>query len=221
MKIYIIDNHPLYIDSLATLLPVTHCENKIYKFTNSLTAVEQLDKDPIPDLIFINIHMPTLNGIDFLKTLEQRKTLSPVIILSDNNEDELLKELVNFDVSGLIPKAYTKEQTLSALDKIFNGESYIPETVELRLTRTKRLNNNLPENDTSINALGVTRRQREVLKLAAQGHPNKAIALLLNISEHTVKSHIAAMFHLLHAKTRAECIQRAYETRLIKPPGHN
>jgi len=220
MKTYIIDTHPLYIDSLAEILHVIQADNDIFKFTSSMGAIEHLDSHSIPDLIFININMPTLDGIGFLQTLDQRKILSPVLVLADNNEQAKIKELAKFDVAGFIPKTHTKEQTLKALDKIFNGENYIPETVELRLSRSKKSIKNLPEDDTNINALGVTRRQREVLKLAAQGHANKTIATLLNISEHTVKSHIAAMFHLLHAKSRAECIQRAYKTGLIKPPDH-
>ena len=218
MKTYIIDNHPLFIDALEGLIGTFFEENTIHRYTHSLDAIADLDSKSKPDLIFMNIAMPKLDGLGFLKVLDKRKILTPIIMISDNANSELMKEVVEFDISGFIPKAHGREQILDALNRIFNGETYIPETVELRISRIKDHDNFSPQVDSSINALGVTRRQREVLKLAAKGHPNKEIALLLNISEHTVKSHMSAMFHLLHTKSRAECIQRAYQTGLISPP---
>ncbi len=221
MKTYIIDNHPLFMDSLSQLVSLIQHDNTIYKFTHTLDAVEALDKTRLPSLIFINISMPKLDGLGFLTVLQKRQILSPVIMLSDNDDIKIMKKALTFDIAGFIPKTHTSEQIQHALNQVFNGNTYIPETVELRLSRLKHLNTGQIQTDSSINALGVTRRQREVLKLAAEGHANKSIALLLNISEHTVKSHLSAMFQLLHANSRAECIQHAYQTGLIIPPDNN
>ncbi len=221
MKTYIIDNHPLFMDSLEQLVSLFQQDNTIYKYTHTLDAVEALDKTSLPGLIFINISMPKLDGLGFLKVLQKRQILSPVIMLSDNDDIKIMKKALTYDIAGFLPKTHSQTQIQSALNQIFNGNTYIPETVELRLSRIKDLTTGRIQTDSSINALGVTRRQREVLKLAAQGHANKSIALLMNISEHTVKSHLAAMFQLLHAKSRAECVQRAYQTGLINPPENN
>jgi len=220
MKTYIIDSHPLFIDSLSLIVSDILASSDVQDFTESIKAVEAIENHGIPDLIFINISMPKLTGLEFLKVLDKRKILTPVIMITDNDDSQLLKELLAYDIAGFIPKSHTKEQISQALNNIINGETYIPETVEIRVSRVKELDKLQPQADSSINALGVTRRQREVLKLAAKGHPNKEIALLLNISEHTVKSHISAIFQLLHTKSRSECIQRAYQTGLISPPNH-
>ncbi|VAW93644.1 hypothetical protein MNBD_GAMMA23-666 [hydrothermal vent metagenome] len=221
MKTYIIDNHPLFMDSLAQLVSLFQQDNTIYKYIQTLDAIEALDKTSLPSLIFINISMPKLDGLGFLKVLQKRQILTPVIMLSDNDDIKTMKKALAFDIAGFIPKTHSHAQIQHALNQIFNGNTYIPETVELRLSRIKDLTTGRIQMDSSINALGVTRRQREVLKLAAQGHANKSIALMMNISEHTVKSHLAAMFQLLHAKSRAECVQRAYQTGLIAPPDNN
>jgi len=218
MKTYIIDNHPLFMDSLEQVTRLFQNDNTIYQYTNTLDAIKALNNNSLPSLIFINISMPKLGGLDFLKVLKERKILSPVIMLSDNDDIKVMRTALTFDIAGFIPKTYTAKQIQNALTQIFNGNTYIPETVELRLSRLKDFNTDRIQTDSSINVLGVTPRQREVLKLAAQGHANKSIALLLNITEHTVKSHLSAMFHLLHTKNRAECIQRAYQTGLIRPP---
>ena len=221
MKTYIIDNHPLFMDSLEQITRLFQSENSIHKYTNTLDAIEALDKTSLPSLIFINISMPKLDGLGFLKVLKKRSILSPVIMLSNDDDIKAMKKALSFDIAGFLPKTHTRDQIQNALNQIFNGNTYIPETIELRISRIKSGDTDKLQIDSSINALGVTRRQREVLKLAAEGHTNKAIALLLNISDHTVKSHLSAMFHLLRSKSRAECIQRAYQTGLISPPKNN
>ena len=209
------------MDALGGLVKLFQFNSTIYKYTNTLDAIEALDKTSLPSLIFVNMSMPKLDGLGFLKVLQERQILTPVIMLSDNDDIKLMKKALRYDIAGFVPKTHSPAQIQNALNQIFNGNTYIPETVELRLSRIKNLTTDKLQADSSINVLGVTRRQREVLKLAAQGHTNKAIALMLNISEHTVKSHISAMFQLLHAKSRVECVQRAYQTGLIRPPESN
>lgn len=218
MKAFIIDPHPLFMDALERSISVLQEASTIYKFTNTLDAIKAIESQTPPDLIFINIDMPKLDGLSFLKVINKRHIYSPVVMLCDLTDCSQMGELLNADIAGFIPKSHKHSQILIALNKIFDGETYIPETIELRLSRLKEQDFAQTQLDSSINALGVTRRQREVLKLAALGHANKAIGLLLNITDHTVKSHMSAMFQLLHAKSRAECIQRAYQTGLIRPP---
>ena len=221
MKTYIIDNHPLFMDALEQVTLQFQNNSTIYKYKDTLEAIEALENNSLPGLIFINISMPRLDGVAFLKVLKERNILTPVIMLSDNDDLKAMRKALAYDIAGFIPKTHNQEQIQHALNQIFNGNTYIPPTVELRLSRIKDFDTNRLQVDSSINVLGVTPRQREVLKLAAQGHTNKSIALLLNITEHTVKSHLSAMYHLLHAKSRAECIQRAYQTGLISPPTNN
>ena len=111
---------------------------------------------------------------------------------------------------------------LSALRDVLAGRIYIPKAMQAQVARLQKMTlEDVPVLESGINRIGVTRRQREVLKKLASGMSNREIALAMNLSESTIKSHVYTLFKLLQAESRIECVSRAYQTGLIKPPEKN
>jgi DNA-binding NarL/FixJ family response regulator len=115
---------------------------------------------------------------------------------------------------GFIPKSFSSEKILSAINKVLEGEIYIPDSVQVLLSRLAS-HSNVALKKQEIRKSGITNKQVEVLNLLAKGHSNEQISILLHRTEHTVKSHVAALFQILGAKNRTECVKIAEKRGLI------
>ncbi len=219
MKILIVDDHRLFLDGVCHVVEqLDHGSIQCLPVADAIQALSMLDVDPDIELILLDINMPRLDGIGFLDSVQRRGLSVPVVAVSATEEPEQVLEVLNHGALGFIPKSHDSAQMLHAIREVLAGNLYLPAELgtAVERLRSSQLANSDP--DSSYNQVGVTRRQREVLKLVARGYTNKDIALTLHLSEATVKSHLYALFQLLHAKSRAECVRNAYKIGLIKPP---
>lgn len=219
MKILIVDDHRLFLEGVCHVVErLDHGNIECLPVADAMQALSMLDIDHDIELILLDINMPRLDGIGFLDSVQQRGITVPVVAVSATEDPQQVLNVLNHGALGFIPKSHDSEQMLHAIRQVLDGNMYLPAEIN---TAVERLKHNPVANadpDSNYNQVGVTRRQREVLKLVANGFSNKDIALTLHLSEATVKSHIYALFQLLHAKSRAECVQNAYRIGLIKPP---
>ena len=110
-----------------------------------------------------------------------------------------------------IPKSYNSQKMVAALQQVLTGEIYIPDSIQNQLAR-------LPKKDHAkkrVENINLSKKQLQILTLIAKGLSNQQIATLLNRSEHTVKSHVSALFQILGANNRTECVKLAKQQLLI------
>ena len=204
MNILIVDDHKLFLDGFCLLLKKLNHQVSISAFESAGKALQLLDDSSEWDLIILDITLPDLNGIDVLKTIREKKLLTPVVFVSATENIYKIACTYYLGANGFIPKACDTQVMLTALQTILDGEIYY--YPELKLVIEKQLNE-LSVQD-SIHK-GLTARQLEVLKIMSQGASNKEIAEMLFISEPTVKSHISIIYQLFGVKKRVECIRKA------------
>lgn len=205
MRVLIADDHRLIIEGVKTKFEELDEEVEFVEAMTVAELHEQLERTPLPDVAVIDLSMPGASGPDHIAVVLRRYPDMPVVVLSGAEDATQMKVLLDLGVRGYIPKAYSPEIMLSAVRLVLSGGVYVP---PMLLSAAPGATNNSHRSLGSLDALRelLTERQIEVLRLLSQGKPNKSIARDLNISEGTVKIHLAAIFRALDVRNRVEAV---------------
>ena len=132
----------------------------------------------------------------------------PILVVTGSESIQLAQEMMRADVHGYILKSSALLELRKAVKEVLAGRRYVPQEWEGLLTKDKKSS----EGDLRIK---ITDRQLDVLYLMAQGHPNKIIADWLGVSEHTVKTHVQALFEVFEVKNRTACVREAEKLGIL------
>lgn len=207
MKILVIDDHPLFVEGISLVLKRLTGPVAITKTDSAQGAVDQLELDADFDLILLDLNMPGMDGLSLLKRFKVDELCIPVVIVSSEEKGQMIQQAFDWGAMGYIPKSHSANEILMAINSILEGELYVPQRVQALLDR-------LPVKQ--IAQSGISNKQYEVLELLASGYSNEQIATVLHRTEHTVKSHVSALFQILGAKNRTECVKIAEKRGLIR-----
>lgn len=217
MKILLADDHTLFRE--AMLHPLRQLDENAEIFqagtaTQALTIAQ--DKTDL-DLVLLDLNMPGMDGLTAVMTFRDRFPDLPLVVLSANEEHDDIQAVLDAGAMGFVPKSSSTQVMLGALRLVLSGGPYIP---PLLLQRAQyAIDPPTKSQPRTIPTAGVmddlTPRQFEVLEALAEGLSNKLIGRKLELSEGTVKVHLAAIFRTLDAKNRTDAVIRAQD-RLIK-----
>ena len=203
-SILIIDDHPLFRIGITFLLgqleeSVTVIESSCYD-----EAIQHADIDSV-DLILLDLKTSGISGLSAMEKLIKQYQV-PVVIISGENDHTTILKLIEHGACGFIPKAVSPDVLIAALRLVLAGGIYVPPEA-LRSYNGRVLEVEDQSSDESERVFAkLSDRQREVLRLAINGKPNKVIARELAISEGTVKSHLSLAYKALNVKNRTEAI---------------
>lgn len=201
MKILMVDDHVMFLQGLKTLLGVLAPEHQVETAADLATAV-QLVRLTRYELVLLDWHLADGEGESSLAWLRNAGCTARIVILSGEQHRSLLERSIEGGASGFIPKTYSSEMMLAALQQVLAGRIYLPALVS----------SPVPEQAHAVAAAqfaALTPRQRDAFRAAARGLPNKLIARELGISEATVKTHLTAVFAALGVRNRTEAAFRA------------
>lgn len=216
MQVLVTDDHQLFIDGVRHILKKLDSEVEVTESTSAEKTIEILESGQKFDLILIDLDMPGMNGLSILQRMHERKVWLPLVVVSAEENVQKIKSALDSGALGFIPKSHSSQQMLAALHAILDGEIYIPENIEKQINVLEaRRPLAEAQNNATLKSIGITKRQQDVLQLMAKGYSNKQIASSLFLTEHTVKSHISALFTALHASNRTECVQHAQQQKVI------
>lgn len=208
MKILSLDDHPLFSSGLKGALNQHRPEFKIISTLNTAQALDYIEVHDDIDLIILDLTMPDMDGLLFTKTLIARGLHVPVVIMSANEDLMRVQEALALGALGFIPKTWPIERVCEALTDVHNGSIVLPEEVAQRLEKMSKFA--VDNTQTTL-----SERQLEVLKLVQKGISNQKIAQTLFISRTTVKSHLQAIFKILGAKNRMDCVLKAISLNIL------
>jgi DNA-binding NarL/FixJ family response regulator len=174
-------------------------------------------RDERPDVVLMDVRMPTLDGIEATRRLAEDGAKKPrVIMLTTFDLDEYVYDALGAGASGFLLKDVTAETLFDAVRVVAAGEALLAPTVTRRLvSEFARLRPTLPRRPDELEAL--TPRETEVLRLVAEGLSNGDIADRLVVSEETVKTHVSRMLTKLRLRDRTQAVVVAYESGLVVP----
>jgi DNA-binding NarL/FixJ family response regulator len=202
--ILIADDHKMFAQGLESLLQE---EFELLATVENGQALVDAASRLAPDVILVDISMPVLNGFDAVRQLKKEGSTAKIIFLTMHSDMGLVLEALRCGASGYVLKQSAGEELISAITQVCEGNAYLPQLVG-------------KESDQSLDQSGsrsfnLTPRQREVLRLIAQGRTMKEIAALLGISTRTAESHKYEMMEGLGIETTAELVQYAVKLGLI------
>jgi two-component system, NarL family, nitrate/nitrite response regulator NarL len=212
VKILVVDDHPLFLDGLLQVLRQLDPNTVTEQVVNAEQALNRLVSGSEFQLILVDINMPGMDGLDLLSALVERELWIPAVVISAQDNPRIIAAALDAGALGFIPKSFGASELLDALKRVLAGEVFLPEQIKEQIDRMRRSSTDSVPNKN----LGITARQIRVLELLVKGYSNRKIALTLNLSEHTVKSHLKVLFAVLNADNRTACAQKAEELGLVR-----
>jgi DNA-binding NarL/FixJ family response regulator len=198
VKILVVDDHPLILEALAQLLPQLGHGIEARCAPDPETAIRILDDEPDVELVLLDLALPGTRGMDFLADLRLDYPGVAVVVLSATHDDTTIAAALAAGARGFIPKTANGRLLLDALRDVLAGATCRVAAAALQ-----------PDGDgvrIASSRLGLTARQADVLRLLAQGKPNKLICRDLRLSEGTVKVHVSAILRALRVSTRTQAV---------------
>lgn len=214
MHILHLDDHYIFTQGLSAVFQSQAPHIAVVSAMDARTALALVDADNSFDLILVDLNLPDLDGLAFIQAIEQRQLLLPVVVLSASDDLWQIKQALDGGASGFIPKSYSFEEILNAINSVLDGEIYIPDDFQKHIQQ-------LPEtvpNDSQFKALSAYRlgqRQLDVLKLMQQGYSNDDIASVLHLSRNTIRSHARTLFSAFGVANRIECVRFAERAGIL------
>jgi DNA-binding NarL/FixJ family response regulator len=215
IRVLIADDQPLVrsgfrmiIDERPDLELVGEAENG----EEAVALVSQLD----PDVVLMDIRMPTLDGVEATRRLVEAGRRARILVLTTFDLDEYVYAAVDAGASGFLLKDVQPEELVDAIRVVAAGNSLFGPAATQRLLERFAP----PPSDSAAGKLDqLTGREREILKLIAQGRSNAELAQQLYLSEATVKTHVSAILRKLAVRDRVQAVIAAYEAGLVSPGG--
>ena len=204
MKILVADDHALFRDGLRYLLGQLGAPVEVFEAKDGAGALELVEVHPDLELVLLDLAMPGIDGLAGLRLLRARCPAVPVVILSGSEEPADVRQALDAGALGFIPKSSTSQVMLNALRLVLSGGAYVPPSYLERAQSVR-----VPLAASSVDSLGLTPRQLDVLRLLGQGHSNKEIARVLDLAEGTVKLHISAILRALGVNNRTRAVVAA------------
>jgi DNA-binding NarL/FixJ family response regulator len=201
-SIFIVDDHYLVIEGIRSLL---QHEKNIEWMGHAMNAASCLDylKRHQPNVILMDVNLPDKSGTELCKEVKKLYPNVLILGLSTFNQQAVVRNMMDNGASGYVLKNATKEELLEAIDLVINGDTYFSQEVVHSL--------NEPQPRQPI----ITRREKEVLQLIAEGLTNTEIADKLFISVPTVNTHRKSIIEKFEVKNTASLIGKAIKTGII------
>ncbi len=205
MKAILADDHALFRDGFALLLKQLDPQATVLEAASLFEVLSQAEQNADTDLVLLDLSMPGMSGVDSVQDLLNRFPGIPVVILSAIESRPLVEALLEIGVAGFIPKSSSSQIMFSALRLVLSGGIYIPPQL---------LGSAVEITDGSVLSR-LTDRQREVLRLLADGKTNKQICRDLDLSQGTVKAHLNGVYRALGVANRTEAALLARRLNLV------
>ena len=205
----IADDHQLFAESLRSLL------SPVYDVVGIATNGRELTELAIrlkPTLILTDLSMPLLNGLDAVQNLTAMGLRSKFIVLTMHVDMSLAVLVFRAGASAFVLKTANGEELKEAIQVVYRGGHYLSPQFPCDLVTVLAEAARRPASDR---APQLTRRQREVLQLVAEGKTMKEVAAQLNISTRTAESYKYHLMNVLAIRTNAELVQHAIKIGLI------
>lgn len=210
IRILIADDHPVVRDGLVAILSTQADFSVIGEAaTGRETVVRSLELRP--DVLLLDLEMPDMDGVTALENIRKQFPDIHVIVLTAFDTDERIVNALKSGARGYLLKGVSRQEIFQAIRTVSQGGSLLQPVV------TSRLLDHIQSGEDALTSQDpLTEREREILRLVAQGQSNKQIGVTLAITERTVKFHVSAILRKLNAANRAEAVQKALTMGLIE-----
>ena len=202
------DDHPLVRQGVRRLLEGREFEI-LGEGSDGLEVID-LAQRLRPDIILLDLSMPTLNGLGAVRELQRVAPASKVIVLTMHTEEHYILEALRAGVKGCVSKTQAPEHLLQAIREVLRGGVYLSPSVSGVVVQGYLANTEAPYDP-------LTDRERQVLQLIAEGKTTKEVAVILGVSVKTAESHRSSLMSKLDIHSTAEVVRYAIRRGMVAP----
>ncbi|MFO1297891.1 MAG: response regulator transcription factor [Rubrivivax sp.] len=234
MKVLLVDDHPLVLTALQAVIGNIGSDIQVAGVASAAAARQAMAADPERDLVLLDLALGDADGFELLAELRNAYPAVPVVVMSASERASDVIRAIDLGAMGFVPKSTPHAELHEALRMVMSGSMYVPPSMLgldfARVRRDMQLEAEAAaaaaasggalggaplgaaaraephQKVPSMQDLGLTPRQAEVLGLLLQGLPNKLIARQLNLSVETVKDHVAAVLRALNVSSRTQAV---------------
>jgi DNA-binding NarL/FixJ family response regulator len=213
-RTFIVEDHQLFREGLKSMLSGRGDIEIVGEAENGLDAIEGI-RQAQPEMVLLDLSIPKVSGISVMKEIKRALPKTKILALTIHESDQYILEAFDAGVDGYCIKDASLQELMVAIDSVLLGKTYISpgisgQVIDGYLHGRKTLKK---ESDWDT----VTQREREVLKLLAEGYSNKNIADFLHISVKTVEKHRSNLISKLNLHNVAQLTTFAIQKGLIEP----
>lgn len=205
MHVLMLDDHAMFLQGLKILLSVLVPDLRLDTSGDLSNAIQQVRLHDY-DLVLLDWHLFEGDGERSMHQLREAGCAARIVVLSGETSAVLIRKSIELGAAGFIPKTYSSEMMVAALDQVLAGRIFLPAEVHSGFEATGAKPVDLASDPRFA---GLTGRQIDVYRAAARGLPNKLISRELGIAESTVKTHLTAVFAVLGVRNRTEAAYQA------------
>ncbi|MDP1828089.1 MAG: response regulator transcription factor [Archangium sp.] len=198
MKILLVDDHPLFREGLVHVLASLATDVSVLEASDARSALVALEQHDDLDLLLIDLALPDAKPFDVLAAGRRLQPQVPAVVISATESRFEIDRAAALGAQGYVFKSTPGHALLAALRRVMEGELVFPDREPA---------------ESPTNAL--TARQLEVVHLLSRGLSNRDIATALELSENTVKVHLATIYRVLGVSSRTTALRRAQELGLL------
>lgn len=202
------DDHPLVRQGVRRLLEGREFEI-LGEGSDGLEVIE-LAQRLRPEIVLLDLSMPTLNGIGAVREILRVAPATKVIVLTMHTEEHYILEALRAGVKGCVSKTQAPEHLLQAIREVCRGGLYLSPSVSGVVVQGYLANTEAPYDP-------LTDRERQVLQLIAEGKTTKEVAVILGVSVKTAESHRSSLMSKLDVHSTAEVVRYAIRRGLVAP----
>jgi DNA-binding NarL/FixJ family response regulator len=214
-RILIADDHAIVRDGVRALLTAAGDLEVVAEAANGQEAID-LAVSMEPDLVLMDIAMPGLGGLEATLEIRKRVPRARIIVLSQYGDPEYIRRFLKAGVAGYVLKKAAGAELVAAIRAVLRGGLVL----DPEIARGAMQDGGAPAGADAPDAYEtLTDREKQILKLVAEGHSNKEVAELLNISVKTAMSHREHLMTKLRVHNRTELIRFALKSGVIRAEG--
>jgi len=212
IRVLVVDDHTIVRDGICALLRVAGDIEVVGEAADGKEALEMARKF-IPDVMLIDIAMPYMNGLEATRRIHKELPGVKILILTQYDDKENVFSAIEAGASGFISKTAASSELASGIHSVYRGDSFLSPSAAKFLVEDYQLEANLRKEQDPYKQL--TDREREILKLLAEGYTTREIADMLVISVKTVEGHKTNLMSKLDIHNRTDLVKYALRKGII------
>jgi DNA-binding NarL/FixJ family response regulator len=212
IRVLLVDDHAILREGIKALLEKQDDIEVVAEAADGREAIPKAVQFR-PDVVVLDISMPTMDGLESTRQMKRENPDIKVLVLTMHDNEEYFFQLLRAGASGYVTKKSVSRELVSAIEAVYRGESFFcPSMAKFLLSDFLRLDKAV-ENASQEE---LTPREREIVKLIAEGYTNQQIADLLHRSVKTIESHRSNILRKLGIHDSIELVKYAVRKKLIE-----
>lgn len=212
IRVLVVDDHTIVRDGICALLTLAGDMEIVGEAGNGSEALNKV-KELEPDVVLMDISMPIMDGLEATRRIRRDFPKTRVLVLTQYDDKEYVFPIIEAGAAGFISKVAASSDLVAGIRAIYQGDSYLSPSVTRLLVEDRQYGVGGQAGHDPYERL--TDRERDVLKLVAEGHTTREIADILVVSSKTVEGHKTNLMAKLGIRNRIELVKYALRRGII------